>query len=131
MRPAINWLFKLTNFRKDIEIIIENNAYAHIKSGSTNGNKSDWTPKELNTGNLETMVSIEPIFIIKKEIMARPKNSINEIITKITDILIIKDESFFDIMENIDLINVSIDNFLIERSDFSAFFNHDYEYNWY
>ena len=131
MRPAINWLFKLTNFRKDIEIIIENNAYAHIKSGSTNGNKSDWTPKELNTGNLETMVSIEPIFIIKNEIMARPKNSINEIITKITDILIIKDESFFDIMENIDLINVSIDNFLIERSDFSVFFNHDYEYNSY
>ena len=63
--------------------------------------------------------------------MARTKNSINEIITKITDILIIKDESFFDIMENIDLINVSIDNFLIERSDFSVFFNHDYEYNSY
>tara|TARA_Y100000992_G_C20932554_1_gene335175 strand:+ start:135 stop:404 length:270 start_codon:yes stop_codon:yes gene_type:complete len=88
-------------------------------------------PKEFNMGNLETMVSIEPIFIIKNEIMARPKNSINEIITKITDILIIKDESFFDIMENIDLINVSIDYFLIERSDFRAFFNHDYEYNSY
>jgi hypothetical protein len=34
--------------------------------------------------------------------MARPKNSINEIITKITDILVIKDVSFFDIIVRID-----------------------------
>ena len=38
-------------------------------------------------------------------------DSINEIITKITDILTIKDASFFDIMEFIDLINVSIAKF--------------------
>jgi len=110
---------------------MENNAYAHTKSESTNGSKSWSTPKEFNTGNLETSVSIEPILIIKNEIIARPKNSINEIITKITDILIIKDVSFFDIMECIDLINVSIDKFLNKASDFSAVFNHDYEYNSY
>jgi hypothetical protein len=33
--------------------------------------------------------------IIKNEIIARPKNSINEIITKIADILIIKGRIFF------------------------------------
>ena len=112
-------------------MLIENNAYAHTKSESTNGSKSRSIPKEFNTGNLKTRVSIEPILIIKNEIIARPKNSINEIITKITDILIIKDVSFFDIIEYIDLINVSIDKFLNKGSDFSAFFNHDYEYNSY
>ena len=112
-------------------MLIENNAYAHTTNESSNGTKSDSIPKEFNIGNLETRVSIEPIFMIKNEIIARPKNSINEIITKITDILIIKDISFFDIMESIDLINVSIEKFLIGRSDFSAFFNHDYEYNSY
>ena len=87
---------------------MDNNAYTHTKKESTNGSKSWSTPKESNIGNLETIVSIEPILIIKNEIIARPKNSINEIITKITDILIIKDVSFFDIMECIYLINVSI-----------------------
>ena len=112
-------------------MLIDINAYAHTKSESTNGIKSELTPKEFNMGNLETRVSIEPMLIIKNEIIARPKNSINEIITKITDILIIKDVSFFDIIECIDLINVSIDKFLIKGSDFSVFFNHDYEYNSY
>lgn len=92
-------------------MMIDTNAYAHTKSGSTIGIKSDSTPKEFNKGNLETRLPIEPIFIIKNEIMARPKNSINEIITKIKDIFKIKDVSFFDIMECIDLINVSIDKF--------------------
>ena len=112
-------------------MLMDNNAYTHTKSERTNGSKSRSTPKEFNTGNLETRVSIEPILIIKNEIMARPKNSISEIITKMTDIFIIKDVSFFDIMECIDLINVSIDKFLNKGSDFSAFFNHDYEYNSY
>ena len=112
-------------------MLIDINAYAHTKSESTNGSKSELTPKEFNMGNLETRVSIEPMLIIKNEIIARPKNSINEIITKITDILIIKDVSFFVIMECIDLINVSIDKFLNKESDLSAFFNHDYEYNSY
>lgn len=83
-------------------MLMDNNAYTHTKSESTNGSKSWSTPKEFNIGNLETRVSIEPIFIIKNEIMARPKNSINEIITKITDILVIKDVSFFDIIVRID-----------------------------
>ena len=99
MRPAISWLFKLTNFRKDIEILIDINAYTHTKSESANGIKSDLMPKEFKSGNLEARVSIEPILMIKNEIMANPKNSINEIITKIADILIIKEVSFFDIME--------------------------------
>ncbi len=111
--------------------MMENNAYPHTKSGSISGNNSDSIPKKFNIGNLETRLSIEPIFIIKNEIIAKPKNSINEIITKIADIFIIKDASFFDIIECIDLINVSIAKFLIGRSDFSAFFNHDYEYNSY
>ena len=83
-------------------MLIEINAYTHTKSERTNGSKFISTPKEFNIGNLETRVSIEPILIIKNEIIARPKNSINEIITRITDILIIKDVSFFDIIDRID-----------------------------
>lgn len=65
-------------------------------------------PNELINEYLEAKLSIEPIFIIKNEIMANPINSINEMMTKTTDIVMIKEVSFLDIMEWIDWINFSI-----------------------
>ena len=111
IRPAISWLCKLTNFKNEIEIAIEINAYAQTKSESTNGITSCLILSEFKASYLEAKVSIEPILIIKNEIMANPTNSINEMTTKITDILIIKDVSFFDIIELMDLINVNICKF--------------------
>lgn len=87
---------------------IDINAYAHTRSESTNGIRSGVTFNAFKTANLEAKVSIEPILIIKKEIIANPTNSINEIITRMTDILIIKEVSFLDIIELMDLINVII-----------------------
>jgi len=48
------------------------------------------------------MVSIDPILIIKNEIIAKPMNSIKDITTRTTDIRMIKEVSALDIMELID-----------------------------
>jgi len=60
---------------------------------------------------LDASSSTEAILIIKKEIIANPKNSIKETNTNITDILVTKNESFLGMIECIDLINVSIEQF--------------------
>tara|TARA_B100000767_G_scaffold72701_1_gene69356 strand:- start:445 stop:687 length:243 start_codon:yes stop_codon:yes gene_type:complete len=78
---------------------IEINAYTQTKSERANGIKSDLRFNAFKTVNLVASVSIEPMLIIRNEIIANPRNSINEIITRITDIRMIKDVSFFDIME--------------------------------
>tara|TARA_B110000196_G_C21111988_1_gene648327 strand:- start:732 stop:884 length:153 start_codon:yes stop_codon:yes gene_type:complete len=49
--------------------------------------------------------------IIKKEIIANPKNSTKETNTNIIDIRATKNESFLGMIECIDLINVSIEQF--------------------
>jgi hypothetical protein len=61
--------------------------------------------------SLDASSSTEPILIIKKEIIANPKNSIKETNTNIIDILVTKNESFLGMIECIDLINVSIEQF--------------------
>ena len=102
MRPAISWLCKLTNFKNDIEMLMDISAYAQTKRDKTNGIKSDRILREFNNSNLSARVSIDPILIIKNEIIANPMNSIKEIITRITDIRMIKEVSALDIMELID-----------------------------
>ena len=52
--------------------------------------------------NLDAKESIEPILMIKNEIMASPKNSIKEMASIVTDIRIIKEASLLDTMEFID-----------------------------